>query len=124
MAKKSQLGITGRIGEQLAKKYLLNDGYDVVGENITYSFGEIDLVAKKNDVYYFVEVKAADINSKMAISLSERLHPRKLNRFKKSVQAYIAANNLYQHEVALMALLVKIDHHHKKSWIKVIDNIV
>ncbi len=123
MAKKSQLGITGRIGEQLAKRYLINEGYDVVVENVTYPYGEIDLVAYKDDVYYFVEVKAADVRSKMSVALSERLGPQKLARVKKATQSYIAQNDLYNYEVAIFAILVKIDSENKKSWIKVIQDL-
>jgi putative endonuclease len=124
MAKKSQLGKTGLIGEQLAKRFLLNEGYEVISENVTYVFGEIDLVAKRSDTYYFVEVKAADVNSSMLVSLSERLYPRKLERFKKSVQTYIAANNLYQYEINLCAILIKINHETKKSRLKFIKNLI
>jgi putative endonuclease len=48
----------GSRGERKAAEWLLNNGYKVITQNYTCSIGEIDLVAKIDDVVCFVEVKA------------------------------------------------------------------
>ncbi len=48
---------TGKIGEQLAKQYLLKKQYQIVATNFRSRFGEIDLIASKNDTLVFIEVK-------------------------------------------------------------------
>ena len=58
MAQPTQLGSIGHKGEQLAVKYLANKGFTVVDTNVAYKFGEIDVVAVKDDKYHFIEVKA------------------------------------------------------------------
>ncbi|WP_295717377.1 YraN family protein [Mucilaginibacter sp.] len=47
----------GRAGEALAKTHLENSGYEILDENWTYGKAEIDLIAYKNKVIIFVEVK-------------------------------------------------------------------
>lgn len=48
----------GLAGEALAKKYLERQGYKILAERYRNPFGEIDLVALREDVVLFVEVKA------------------------------------------------------------------
>lgn len=47
----------GYRGENLAEKYLQNKGYEILDKNFTVAGGEIDIVARKNGVLVFVEVK-------------------------------------------------------------------
>lgn len=47
----------GRIGEELAATYLREQGYQIIFQNFYCKYGELDLVAKKNKLLVFVEVK-------------------------------------------------------------------
>jgi putative endonuclease len=47
----------GRYGEDIARKYLTQKGYKIITSNFKTKFGEIDLVAVKNKILVFVEVK-------------------------------------------------------------------
>lgn len=48
----------GRLGEEIAEKYLKKRGYEIIERNFrSKRWGEIDLVAIENDVTVFVEVK-------------------------------------------------------------------
>src|ERR1700744_6342623 len=53
----------GRKGEQLAKTLLLDAGYEILDENWTHGKAEIDLIAYKNKVIIFAEVKTRSSNS-------------------------------------------------------------
>ncbi|MCD8238836.1 MAG: YraN family protein [Clostridiales bacterium] len=48
---------TGKIGEEIAAKYLANKGYTVTDRNYRTRRGEIDIVAQKDGLLIFVEVK-------------------------------------------------------------------
>jgi putative endonuclease len=48
----------GRKGESLAKAHLENTGYEILDENWTHGRLEVDLIAYKNKVIIFTEVKA------------------------------------------------------------------
>ena len=48
----------GSSGEDLAAKELKRQGYTILCRNYRQKPGEIDIIAKKADVVYFVEVKS------------------------------------------------------------------
>ena len=48
----------GRKGEALAKAHLETHGYEVIDENWVFGKAEIDLIAYKDRVIIFIEVKA------------------------------------------------------------------
>lgn len=47
----------GKHGEELAAVYLQAQGYQIVFRNFYSKYGELDIVAKKNNLLVFVEVK-------------------------------------------------------------------
>ncbi len=47
----------GDRGEDIAVDYLKNKQYEIIKRNYRFGHGEIDIVAKDNDVLVFVEVK-------------------------------------------------------------------
>ena len=47
----------GQYGEELACKYLLSKKYSIVSTNYYYKNYEIDIIAKKEELYIAVEVK-------------------------------------------------------------------
>lgn len=53
----------GNIGEDIVAKFLQKNGYEIVKRNFTIKGGEIDIIAKKDDTYSFVEVKTRKSNS-------------------------------------------------------------
>ena len=48
----------GNKGEKIAARYLKKNGYKIIAKNYFSAHGEIDIIATKNDVLVFVEVKA------------------------------------------------------------------
>jgi putative endonuclease len=53
----------GRWGEEAAAKYLQASGYAIVGRNVRLGHDEIDLIARKEDLLVFVEVKTRTSSS-------------------------------------------------------------
>lgn len=47
----------GKLGEQLAEEFLIDKGYTILHRNWRHSRYEIDIVALKNELPHFVEVK-------------------------------------------------------------------
>jgi len=60
----------GEIGENIAVKFLMKHGFAVLERNYTKKWGEIDIIAKKSDKLYFIEVK----------SVSRRTIPQNVTR--------------------------------------------
>jgi putative endonuclease len=53
----------GKEAEDLAAKYLVDQGYEILHRNWRYIKYEIDIIAKKDDWLKFVEVKALRTNA-------------------------------------------------------------
>jgi len=47
----------GLDAEEKVAEYLLKDGYKILKRNFHSKFGEIDIIAKKDDILSFIEVK-------------------------------------------------------------------
>ena len=54
---------TGRLGEELTAYYLQRSGYEIIRRNFRIKGGEIDIIARKDDIIAFVEVKTRDISA-------------------------------------------------------------
>lgn len=82
----------GNCGEYEAKKYLLNKGYEIIGNNYSSPYGEIDIIFMDKEYLVFCEVKARK-NSQygtgaMAVGLD------KINKITKTALAYITENEI------------------------------
>ena len=47
----------GDRGEEIARRYLIRQGYSIVGRNYRTRYGELDLIARHGNTLVFVEVK-------------------------------------------------------------------
>lgn len=43
--------------EKISHKYLLDNGYEIIEKNFNCRMGEIDVIASKDNILHFVEVK-------------------------------------------------------------------
>jgi putative endonuclease len=59
MSKHSKIGING---EQIAADFLLNKGYSILFRNWRYEKKEVDIIAIKDDIIVFAEVKTRSGN--------------------------------------------------------------
>ncbi len=92
MATKSE---TGKLGEDLACKYLINKGYKIINRNYRKPWGELDIVAKSPDrTIVFIEVKTVvshNVNN-MLITPEEQLTSAKARKLRKIASWYAADN--------------------------------
>lgn len=68
----------GDIGENAVCEFMTKNGYEILERNFTIRGGEIDIIARKNDIIAFVEVKSRKSNSLVsgeeAITKSKKAH--------------------------------------------------
>jgi putative endonuclease len=77
----------GRIGEKIAEEYLVTNGFEIVDKNFRTPYGEIDLVACKDDLTVFVEVKT---RRSLSFGYPEgAITARKLQHMISAAQAYM-----------------------------------
>lgn len=55
---KSKTSQTGAIGEGIACTFLMRKGFNIIEKNYRKPWGEIDVIAEKDGIMHFVEVKA------------------------------------------------------------------
>jgi len=79
----------GNIAEGRASKFLYERGYTIVERNVYSRFGEIDIVALKDDTLHFIEVKSAE-EYELAI---QNITPKKLSRIIKTAEVYMSKNS-------------------------------
>lgn len=84
--------IKGRVGELAAKKLLIKKGYEIMHQNWTCRWGEIDIIAKKDDVLVFVEVKFRT-SDKYGYG-HEAITYKKKKSLSRAINFYLAKNNL------------------------------
>ena len=48
---------TGNLGESLAVEYLVKERYRILHQNWRHSHWEVDIIAEKNGILHFTEVK-------------------------------------------------------------------
>ncbi|MBI2064859.1 MAG: YraN family protein [Candidatus Yanofskybacteria bacterium] len=80
----------GNWAEDRVAQYLITKGYEVIENNYRKSWGEIDIIAEKEGILVFVEVKASK-DDIIGFEPENRVSPEKLRRLMRAIQTYLAA---------------------------------
>jgi putative endonuclease len=86
----AQHNLTGNTGEALAAIYLSQKGYDIMHQNWRHSRWEVDIIAEKDNILHFVEVKTR--RTKKFGHPEENVDKKKIQNLINASEAY-----LYQH---------------------------
>ncbi|MDD3831285.1 MAG: YraN family protein [Clostridia bacterium] len=89
--------VKGNIGEAQAVCYLKKNRYKIIECNYTCPLGEIDIVAQKNDIVVFVEVKSR--SSDTFGMPYEAINYVKQRKIINCARHYIVSNQLYDIQV-------------------------
>lgn len=84
--------LLGEAGEELAVKHLRKNGYEVLARNWKIKLGELDIVAKKDGVFHFVEVKTE--SRRVGFRPEDHFDWRKRRKMRRLAEAYFAARRL------------------------------
>jgi putative endonuclease len=82
----------GKQGEQFAVDFLKQRGYRILQRNYTQPYGEIDIIAQKNDLLIFIEVKTR--TSSQFGSPLEAVTAKKQYQISRVAQTYLLAHKL------------------------------
>lgn len=91
MAKHNETGING---EQIAENFLLKKGYLILEKNKRFGKKEVDLIALKDDIIVFVEVKTRG-NSRFGYP-EEFVNKRKQQLLKQAATIFLDENPQYE----------------------------
>lgn len=112
----------GKIGENIACRFLEKHGQSILGRNYRKKWGEIDIISKKEGVLHFVEVKTVSRETSSYIP-EENVHSWKQKRLYRTIQSYLlekSAENEWQCDVVAVFLNIK----DKTAKIRYTENIV
>ena len=81
----------GDVAEKRAISFLEDLGYKIIEQNFyAKKLGEIDIIATKNNIYHFCEVKSAN-DYEVAVN---NITPSKLSKIKRSLSYYLQIKKL------------------------------
>jgi putative endonuclease len=109
----------GKKGEDIAVEYLKKKGYKVIERNFRKGYGEIDIVAIKNNVLVFVEVKTR--TSETFGTPFESITSWKLKPLIKTAQYYSMIHPELPNELRIDAISVVLEG--LKESIEHLENI-
>lgn len=95
---------TGDKGESAAADYLMDRGYTVIQRNFRTRAGEIDIIALKDGVLVFVEVKTFPNGTQEL--LSHVLNGRKQQRIVKTAQRFLTIHRQYSNNYIRFDVIV------------------
>lgn len=130
----------GKIGEDLAAKWLVSREMMVIERNYRKKWGEIDIIAcmsagqtgKTTGNVHFIEVKSVSYETKedleYAISRGtyrpeENVHKGKQNRLQRAIQTWIIENK-YEGKFQIDILAVFLVPREKIARVRCIENVI
>lgn len=121
----------GEIGENVACTFLMKHGFDILERNYTKKWGEIDVICRKGDKLYFIEVKAVtrDLNVKRetldSYKPEDNMHPWKLKRLSRTIQTYLVSKKVSESvEWQFDILVVFLDMKNRKARVKRVEDVI
>lgn len=119
----------GRIGEEIAKTFLMKQGFTIVEQNYRILQGEIDIIARKDNVLRFIEVKSIKVRDcsqieNLVIKPEDNLTFAKWSKILIAVETYknhkgVPHETLHQIDLAC----VYVDTERKQGRVKFLQNI-
>ncbi|MBO7672403.1 YraN family protein [bacterium] len=96
----------GNAGEDLACRYLIRNGYEIVERNKSYpKICEIDIIAKRKDKFYFVEVKTRSTDAYG--DAKDAVDKNKLSHIRKGAVLYLENNKSKNFQIDVIAITLK-----------------
>ncbi|CAN5627496.1 YraN family protein [soil metagenome] len=78
---------TGKLGESMGVVYLAEIGYQVMEQNWRHSHWEVDVIATKDNVLHFIEIKTR--RSKNFGMPEDKVGKKKIEHLIKAAEAYL-----------------------------------
>ncbi len=123
MSDKRNRAEVGKIGEETACKYLKKHDFKVLERNYWKKWGEIDVVAQKDNVLHFVEVKAVN-GRKDGYEAEENVHPWKLQRLSRAIQTYLLERKISDDQAwQIDVITVELDFETRNAKVKYLPDV-
>lgn len=120
----TQKQIVGQLGEKIAKNYLIRKGYKIVDQNYRQTWGEIDIIAKKDKTWFFVEVKTMIKfgDSEQNLTPEDQMTQSKIKKLNRTLLSYLNHFHIDE-EWQLDLIAIEIDKEKKKYRLRHLKQI-
>ena len=115
----------GNIGENVACRFLIGNGFSVIARNYMKSWGELDIVAIKDKGIHFFEVKSVTFDpekSKFSHKAEDNVHGFKRRQIRRMVETFMSETNRGTEAIfsfhVLCVYLNMTNRSAKVKWIK------
>lgn len=116
---------TGKLGEDIAVRYLEKNRYRIIERNYRKPWGEIDIIALDNaeDDLVFVEVKTQ--NSKFEWRPEENISFHKKRQLSRIITTYLKGNKIFENQNwRIDVIAIRLDFKTKNARVEQIKNIM
>lgn len=117
----NQLKAIGKLGEKIALDYLTEKNYTIVETNFTSHWGEIDIIATKDNKLTFFEVKTRTSDGKG--KPHEAIHYTKMKHLMRSVSHYLLKNKYNGYKLSIDAISIILEEDNTLGMIKHYENL-
>ena len=119
----------GKIGEQIAHSFLMKHGFSLLDQNYRTPYGEIDIVAEKNGITHFVEVKSKKTHDltvahETTYRPEENVHSEKQKRLIRVINTFIAEKHVQEGRWQFDIVSVYLDSDKKQAKVTFLENII
>ncbi len=111
----------GRTGEDIAEKYLIKHGYEILKRNLKTKRAEIDIIAKKNGILVFIEVRSKTNNN--FGTPEETINKKKRWKLEQNARGYVSFKK-YQGIYRIDAICIIFDKDRKVEKLNHYENII
>lgn len=115
----------GILGENMACKFLMKHDFNIIDRNYSKKWGEIDIIAQKNKVLHFIEVKSVVSYGTTEYIPEENVHMWKIKRLVKAIQTYLIEKGVpHETEWQIDIIAVFLNNKDKKASFRFTENII
>lgn len=112
----------GEIGENISVKHLVKHYFQILDRNYRKKWGEIDIIAEKDNIIHFIEVKTVSCETAQP---EENVHSWKQKRLGRAIRTYLAEKKISEEkewQVDVMAVFLDFKTHRAK--IRITEDIL
>lgn len=116
----------GKQGEDISVKHLVKQGYKILERNYRKNWGEIDVIAEKNKVIHFIEVKSVSYETDFENLIpEENVHQHKKQRLERTIKTYLAEKNISEDtEIQIDVFAILVNPETGESKIRITENVI
>ena len=120
----------GRKGENVSVEFLINKGFYIVCRNFQRKIGEVDIIATKNNIFHFFEVKSVThetpfdyLNRNNTYLPEELVNYQKMLHMKHTILLFLSENNLLESNIQINVITITFYKSGHDPRINFIENI-